>query len=505
MFLERLSINFENYSDNNAFCINDEYYTYAYLKKSIIAIQKQIEDISVSGVSLRIAVVCNDDIRTYSSLLAIWFSGNSYVPLGLHNPIERNLTILKDACVNIIISSVTLDDARYSMFTVIQPEAGIDSLEKIKVPNIKNDQLAYILYTSGSTGVPKGVPITHNSLNSFLNSFEKLHFNINVNDRCLQMFELTFDVSIVSFLVPLLNGACVYTIPDDKIKYLNVLKLMKEKRLTVIQIVPSVIKLLNSLLSRIILPDVRLCILTGEATHIDLLPMWQKALPNSYFCNMYGPTEATIYSTYYKYENSIIKNYNGLLAIGKAMSGIDLVILKNETDFAEVNEKGELCISGEQLTDGYINNIQKNSNSFVELTYKKVKNRFYKTGDLCYFDEEGDFFYCGRLDNQVKIQGFRIELGEIEFLVRNQYNVNNVVVPIENKTGTLGLVLVIENEGLGRDTITIINYLKSILPDYMIPFKVIFIDRFPLTSSGKTDRNKIKTIISGEDLRGEYK
>ncbi len=489
----RIENSFIQYAENNAFCIDEKFYSYADIKKIVYSIKKQIDEFDDKIKNKRVAVLCTDDVRTYSSLIAIWFSGCAYVPLGLHNPVERNLAILKEAAIDIIISTENMEDERYKSFTIVKPCFDQTSTKEFKLPDIKENDLAYILFTSGSTGLPKGVPISHKNLNAFILSFDKLGFNINSLDRCLQMYELTFDLSIVSFLIPILNGSCVYTVPNNGLKYLNVLKLIKERRLTVIQIVPSIIKLLRPLLQRVNLPDVRLCILGGEATYIDLLVPWSKSLPNCHVCNMYGPTEATIYCMYYKYSPEKVKNYNGLFAIGKGMEGVELIIINDNNEMVNANEKGELCISGHQVTSGYLNNQSKNNSSFIKIFQSANEKFFYKTGDMCYYDEEGDIYYCGRFDNQVKIQGFRVELSEIEFSVREKFNLNNVAIPKENKSGTLELVLAIENNENNEEEI--INYLKRKLPEYMIPSSTFSMKEFPLNSSGKTDRNKIKAAL----------
>jgi acyl-coenzyme A synthetase/AMP-(fatty) acid ligase len=310
------------------------------------------------------------------------------------------------------------------------------------------------------------------------------------------MFELTFDVSVSSYLPALLKGACVYTVPNDGIKYMHVLRVMTQYRLTSVQMVPSVIKLAKKLLNRISIPEVKRCILTGEATMVDLLELWLPCVPNASIFNFYGPTESTIYCSFLQYAEARPKSYNGMLAIGKSLKGMDLLIVNDLGDEASPNEKGELLIGGPQVTAGYLKNESKNKESFVSRSINGEPKSFYRSGDMCYRDEDGEIFYCGRFDNQVKIQGFRIELSEIEFLVRKQFGVNNVVIVEENEQGVTKLLLVIESQ-LNEDITKIIAYLKDKLPDYMVPGVTNSMEEFPLNSSGKTDRKKIKEILSG--------
>ena len=508
MFLRNLLSAMEKYKARNAFCIHDVYYTYGDLLSLTASICGQIErERPSTGEDKIIAVLCTDDIRTYASLLAIWFSGCAYVPLGLHNPTERNLTILGDAGCKVLLSTAELTDPRYSAFTVITPGSTPASADPasasahpastsrdIVLAASKEHDPAYILFTSGSTGTPKGVPISYANLASFVRAFSRSPYTLGEDDRCLQMFELTFDVSISSFLLPLLHGACIYTIPDGAIKYMGVLKLLHQHKLTSIQIVPSVIKLAQPLLPKLNFPSVRQCILTGEATPVDLLPLWEPCVPNAAILNFYGPTEATIYTSFYPYDRKELKSYNGLMAIGKAFSGMDLLVVNDNGAEAGPGEKGELLIGGPQLTRGYLNNPDLNRTAFLERRTGDSIKRFYRSGDLCFLDETGDIFYCGRLDNQVKIRGYRVELGEIEYQVRKFFDINSVVIVSKDKTGMVVLGLILETQDVSKLQ-AVLGHLKNKLPDYMIPGYIRTIKEFPLNTSGKTDRKKIKELI----------
>ena len=307
------------------------------------------------------------------------------------------------------------------------------------------------------------------------------------------MFELTFDVSISSYLPALIKGACVFTVPNDVIKNIYVLKLISKYELTVLQIVPSVILLSLPLIEKISSSSVKYCILTGEATPVDLLSIWKRAIYNAEIYNYYGPTEATIYCSYYDCNQSVVKSYNGMIAIGKAFDQMELIIIDSDNNVLEDNQKGELLICGKQLTKGYFNNEEKNLSSFIILS--NTEKVYYRSGDLCYKDSEGDIFYCGRIDNQVKIQGFRVELSEIEVNVRITFGINNIVVPRTTKNNALELVLVIEKDKKSKSD-EIHQMLKEKLPDYMIPSKIVTVDNFPLNSSGKIDRAFIKRLVN---------
>lgn len=486
-FLETI----EKFENNNALCLAEKFYTYSELSKHISKIQKAIKSCKV--ISKNIGLVVNDDIETYASIFAIWFEGFAYVPLHPQQPIERSLEIISQADIDLILSS---DNRSFSDSKVINSSQLDNNEEVVLNPKSTNDDaLAYILFTSGSTGKPKGVPITRSNIGAFMKSFLDAGFKIDHNDRCLQCFDLTFDVSVQSFLIPLTKGACTYTIPHNQIKYSYVYGLLEDHQLTFGAMAPSMIRYLRPYFEEINVPSMRYNILTAEASPVDLVTEWSNCIPNAEIFDFYGPTEATIYCTYYKFNREgFNKHQNGMMSIGKPMSGLTAVILDEVGKIAGPDQKGELCISGDQLTPGYWNNSEKTTESFFEMEWEGTTRRFYKTGDSCFIDNEGDIMYAGRLDYQVKIQGYRVELGEIEYHARECLRGQNAVaVTFENNSGNYEIALFVEGEL--SETDVLIGYLKSKMAYYMIPTKIIHNEKFPLNSNGKIDRNMLKKMI----------
>lgn len=479
------------YGDYNSFCINDQFYTYHEFAQHISNINTALEAIPLK--SKKVGLVANDDIETYASIFAIWFQGLGYVPLHPNQPTDRSLEIIAQAEVGLVISS-----SDKFTFPGVQRILS-NSLEytglNLAIKNVPEAELAYILFTSGSTGKPKGVPITRSNVAAFMKSFWETGFDISENDKCLQCFDLTFDVSVQSYLVPLTRGACAYSIPHDQIKYSYVFGLLDEHHLTFGAMAPSMIRYLRPYFDEIKISSFRYCILTAEASPLELIKEWSSCIPNAIIYDFYGPTEATIYCTWYQLPaNMDAKQLNGMLSIGKAMNGLTAVIKDDNNNMLGPNEKGELCISGPQLTPGYWNSPEKNMEAFVELPYNGINQRFYKTGDLCYFDEEGDIMYSGRLDYQVKIQGYRIELGEIEHHAREFLaGQNTVAVAFENKTTNTEIALFVEGEFTSMSELK--SYLNSKMPPYMMPTKILVEKEFPLNNNGKIDRNILRKSI----------
>lgn len=477
--------------ERNAFCINECFYTYGQFASYISKIRDSLQLIPFENKN--IGLVANDDIETYAAIFAIWMEGLAYVPLHPNQPADRILEIIDQAGIQLIINST--NNNVVADIQTIHSSALIFKELNLEIKNVPENDLVYILFTSGSTGKPKGVPITRGNVAAFMQSFWKTGFQINEIDKCLQCFDLTFDVSVQSYLVPLTRGACTYTIPHDQIKYSYVFGLLDDHQLTFGAMAPSMIRYLRPYFNEINIPAFRYCILTAEASPLELVKEWSNCIPNAEIYDFYGPTEATIYCTYYKLpENNEVKQLNGMLSIGKPMNGLNAIIKDENNKILELGEKGELCISGDQLTPGYWNNAKKNVESFVELVYNGINQRFYKTGDLCYFDMDGDIMYSGRIDFQVKIQGYRVELGEIEHHAREfMRGQNAVAIAFENKTTNTEIALFIEGELAATKELT--AYLKSKIPPYMIPTKIIVENIFPLNNNGKVDRNILKKLI----------
>jgi D-alanine--poly(phosphoribitol) ligase subunit 1 len=476
------------YRDCYAFYIGDGFFTYDDLVRAVSKIRISVATIREDNVAL----VANDDIETYASIIALWLEGKCYVPLHPGQPIDRCNDIISQVGTHYVLDSSA--KPRYSAINVINTKALPDAAVNLECSQeYPDDKLAYILFTSGSTGKPKGVPLSRGNLATFVDAFHSLNISIDHNDRCLQMFDLTFDLSVQAYLLPLLVGACVYTVAPDTIKYERVFELLTEQRLTFGMMVPSVIHYLRPYADEIDVPEMRYSLFAGEGLPLDDVEYWSRCLPNARIDNVYGPTENTIYCTDYTFNrDGANKETNGIMCIGKPMRHTHVMIVDDDCRELPEGAKGELCLAGEQLTQGYWNNGEKNRASF----FNKDGLRYYRTGDVCSIDADGDIAYYGRNDSQVKIQGYRIELSEIECVARKFYDNKTAVValPVYDSGRNCTITLAVENAD--SDTATQLDcYLKKYLPAYMIPSQVRYFEKFPLNVNNKIDRKAIAALL----------
>ncbi len=217
----------EKFGTRNAFCINEKFYSYNNFVQNISKIRDLLQNLKLGNTN--IGLIANDDIETYASIFAFWLEGFAYVPLHPGQPVERNLEIINQAKIDTIISSAK--SIQFPSVKTIE-STSLKFKKLILQPKITSDDaLAYILFTSGSTGKPKGVPISRGNIGNFIKSFWEVGIQIDKNDRCLQCFDLTFDVSVQSFLVSITKGACAYTIPHDQIKYSYIFGLFEDHKL----------------------------------------------------------------------------------------------------------------------------------------------------------------------------------------------------------------------------------------------------------------------------------
>ena len=301
-----------------------------------------------------IGVVAENRIETYAAILAVLLSGKTYVILHPHYPDNRNNKIREAGDIGVVLYADECDMAKAmpeSMAFVSTRE--LRGEEHAEYNYGSGDTKAYIIFTSGSTGEPKGVPITRDNLNAFYTAYSALGWNLGADDRMLQMFELTFDVSVVSTLFPLTVGAAIYTVGPGEMKYTKVYELLEDERLTFAAIAPSLLQFLSPYFDEIRLPDLKYLIVTAEAAQADVLARFRACAPNAEFVNLYGPTEATIYCTAYRIPREECKHYHGMIAIGRPFEEMEVVIADEEVQALGTEDNGVLVVGLPLVMAGY--------------------------------------------------------------------------------------------------------------------------------------------------------
>ncbi|MDF2376129.1 MAG: non-ribosomal peptide synthetase [Verrucomicrobiales bacterium] len=508
-----------------ALSLSDESLSYGELFGYAKQIGDQLAESETTDITRQpvTAIVADKTWVSYAGILACLMRGHTFVPLNPKFPSQRNLEILKRSKASRIICN---DDLR-SSFTEVIDSASLSEKASIHSVFVADDlvveaarpdffastcadmfnghdcnepeDIIYILFTSGSTGNPKGVPIKHSNLAHYVKIAGELLGATN-EDRFSQTFDLTFDLSMHDMFLCWSSGA--HLVVPSREDLVNPAKYINTRSITQWFSVPSLAyqMRLKGDLKPGAFPQLRTSLFCGEALPSLLAQEWMAAAPNSRVENWYGPTEATIACTRFE----ILKNNNGadiddstLAPIGTAFSGMEAIVCGPDLIELEDGKSGELFLGGEQIAPGYLNDPEKTSKAFMPLPDRN--GLYYRTGDGA-VKSGGELLFLGRLDNQVKVRGFRIELGEIEAALRSAAGGNNCAAfswPPDNASGRFVIAAI---EGDEQNADGILDELRSSLPNYMVPTDLVFLNSFPTNSSGKADRKEIADLIH-ETLR----
>jgi D-alanine--poly(phosphoribitol) ligase subunit 1 len=507
--IERVLRAVRQYPQRPALVARGQVYTYEQFFRYVTAVRQEIRrQESNLGHQERIGLCTADDVWTYAAIIALMCERSAYVPLNRKSPEARNLSIVEDAELKVVFMSDRTPE--FDQLQRASPDMrSVVEMARLTLPDAIENQffeeheptnLTYLLFTSGSTGRPKGVPIHQAQLKAFVDAVvDGGVYDFRPDDRFLQMFELTFDLSIFSYLIPLCVGACVVAVPESGIGHLKVYETLEDEQITVALMVPSVLAHLQSYFPEIELLNLRWSLFCGEALPHSLAAQWANCVPRAHIENVYGPTEATIFCTRYRFHEaqSRLEQVQGVVPIGKALAGLELCVLPTNGSLHPLPEgsQGELALIGPQVTTGYWHLPERTAAQFVPLDWKGTHRMAYRTGDLAKVNPHGNYVYLGRTDNQVKIEGYRVELGEIEHHVRlfTRHGLC-AVVPMPTESG--GTILHLFVEPFDGATGRLMEHLRQQLPVYMVPRHLHLLDNLPLSLAGKVDRPALKLMTA---------
>jgi amino acid adenylation domain-containing protein len=491
---------FREYPDRLALVAADGELTYRALEGVVGGIAAELRS---RRAGARIGVLTGDDLGTYAAILAVLASGAAYVPLNRKNPPARNAMIVAQAELDLVLASRpsnVLDEIRDAAGRPIDAlyTADVAARTPLHSASPAPDDLAYLFFTSGTTGVPKGVPISHRNLNAFAAAvIADPSYAFGPEDRFLQMFELTFDLSVMSLLAPLAVGASCHVVPAVGVASLHIARLLDERALTVALMVPSVLSYLRRYLGELRFPALRHSLFCGEALSHSLTEEWAACVPQAHIRNVYGPTEATIFCTEFNWDarSSAEQSRNDIVPIGRPLAGTVLRVVDDRGMPVPAGTQGELCLSGPQVATGYWRDPVRSRAVFVDTGGDGVA---YRTGDLAMVNAQGNYLFRGRADAQIQVDGHRVELGEVEHHLRSFLDGAAVAAaPFRTPDGRQEFVAFIERAA--DEERPVLEYLRTRLPDYMLPRRVVSVPTLPINLNGKVDRKELLARFLKED------
>jgi len=441
------------------------------------------------------------------SILGVLKSGAAYVPVDPNYPADRIAHMISNSGSKYILTQNKLTDILQYITSekILIDDSNSEYLkEDNSYPGINSDlsDPAYAIYTSGSTGIPKGVLISHRSLtNHMLWMIDEFGFDSSV--RVLQKTPFSFDASVWEFYLPLLTGGTLVIAGTDGHMDTAYMKdNIKRNSVNIIQMVPSLLDLFLDEPGIEECKSLKFVFSGGEALTKNLCSKVYSKLDVT-LCNLYGPTEATIDSTFYICSKNETEEK---IPIGKPVSNARAYILDGDMNPVPDRAAGELYLGGVNISLGYVNNKTFTDEKFTDDIFSdKPGGKMYRTGDLAKYNSNGELVFLGRSDEQVKFRGFRIEPGEIESVINNLSGIKSSIVLLrEDKPGNKRLTAyIVPDNNAAKDVNEIKNFLKGMLPEYMIPSAFVKLDNIPYTPNGKVDKKSLPPpddiLISGDN------
>ncbi len=498
--------------DRVALLIDADSWSYGELIEAAAKIADEFPPALEGGPQPVTAVMAQRHVSSYAAVLAARLAGHAYVPLNVHHPSQRSAQILLRSGAQRVVCGQLARDVLSEIIGFAGPD--VTALPIIDCADEKTgyelggdrsfaslsagasqslDDHAYILFTSGSTGQPKGVGIRSAELESYVSVAGSV-IGVQPEDRFSQNADLTFDFSVHDLWVCWEHGATL-AVPSDK-DLRAPAAYIRDRGVTCWASVPSLAYQIRAQgeLGPGAFPDLRFSFFCGEALPTVLAREWAAAAPNSRVENWYGPTEATVACSRYALGDSAHEAEFDMVPIGKAFPGMEFMVLDDKLRACAPGVAGELFLAGDQVAAGYFNDPERTRASFLDLPGDG--KRVYRTGDGAVFEDDGNARFLGRLDNQVKVRGYRIELGEIEGVLREASGGKNSVALAWPANAEIATSVIAALECETADSVAILEQASRTLPDYMVPSVLVCLQEFPKNSSGKVDRLALAELLA---------
>ncbi|HEX3044252.1 MAG TPA: amino acid adenylation domain-containing protein [Bacillota bacterium] len=433
------------------------------------------------------AIISESSLEMIIGIFGILKAGGAFLPVNPELPVEQTKFILENSEARIVLTWNYFQDLSQWNFQGMElQEAQTISGEDPNPPKVNQAcDLAYIIYTSGTAGNPKGVMIEHGSIANTI-QWRRDEYQLDGRDHVLQLCSYSFDGFIVSFFTPITSGAKAILLSENQMKDPTYIRnIIALEQVTHFACVPSLFREILEVLTPGDAQTLRIITLAGENASPDLISKSKAINPALEMVNEYGPTENSVTTTIKRDLET-----SPSITIGKPIANTDVLILDQNRMLQPVGVAGELCISGRGLARGYLKQPELTASKFITNPYR-LNQRMYCTGDLARWLPSGEIELIGRIDDQVKIRGFRIEMDGIEALLLKYEGVNRAIViarESENGAKYLCAYLTADREMTVRE---LRDYLAKNLPDYMIPSYFVQLENMPLTTSGKIDRKRL--------------
>lgn len=487
------------YADKLALYDEWESYTYKQYHDKAVGIADAIISTGI-GKKKPIVVYMKKSIKVLTSFMGIAYTGNFYSPIDIDMPAQRVNRILEVLEPELVITTRELADEfekfdYYGRYLIYEDIDSLETSERVIAAKsqIIDTDLLYVLFTSGSTGIPKGVCITHRGVIDYTDWVVET-FEINEKDRFGNQAPFYFDNSILDIYSAMKTGAAVYIIPKLLFSQpVRLLEYLKNNNINTIFWVPSALMVVSKLKAfrNVDLTDTLTRVLfCGEVMPNKQLNIWRKYLPNVLYANLYGPTEITDACTYYIVDREFQDEES--LPIGIPMKNTEILVLDDDNKLiTEPGIPGELCVRGTGVAVGYYKNPEKTAQAFVQNPLQNAyEEKIYRTGDLVQYNEYNEIIYLSRKDFQIKHLGHRIELGEIETAVSSLPDVTMNCCLYDEKRSRIVLFI---DKDMTKDEVN--SRLTNMVPEYMLPGKVIYMEEMPLNGNGKIDRVALKELL----------